>query len=51
MKIAKLIAWIYLVSIVLMILMKGIPAMSNTIGGIGGVLITVAIVIVLQKED
>ena len=50
MKIAKIIACIYIASIVLMILMKGIPGMFNTIGTIGSLLITVAIIIVVQKE-
>jgi hypothetical protein len=50
MKTAKIIAWIYLASIVFMILMKGIPSVFNNIGGIGSLLITLAIVIVAQKK-
>lgn len=49
MKTAKIISWIYLAMIVLMILMKGIPGMFDTIGWVGNGLITVAIIIVVQR--
>lgn len=50
MKTAKLISWIYLIFIVLLILMKGIPGMFNTIGWVGNGLITIAIIVVVQQE-
>ena len=51
MKTAKIIAWIYLAVIILIILMKGIPGMFNSIGWVGNGLITIAIIIVVQKES
>lgn len=50
MKAAKIISWIYLIFIIILVLEKGLPGTFNTIGWIGNGLITIAIIIVIQKE-
>ena len=50
MRTAKIIAWIYLVSLLFVTLWKGVPGMFKTIGTPGSLLITVAIIIVAQNE-
>ena len=51
MKTYQFIAWINLAVIIILILDKGIQGMFNSIGKIGGILITVAIIAVLQKKS
>jgi hypothetical protein len=50
MKIAKAISFLYLAFIVLTMLSEGVWGMFRTIGWFGNIMITVAIIIVVQKD-